>query len=431
MSAKRNPISPVDMAHFKFGVIAPVIQGLYPDVSEAAFYRRITSSPLKLPNGEEKCYSPDTLEKWVTLYRRFGYDGLLPAVRKDKGTSRKLDGEARQEIYRLREQFPNINGVMIHDCLIKGGFITASVSPRAVQRFIKENDLKSARDPLVRDRKAFEMSFFGELWQADTAYMPHITENGRSRRPYLIMIVDDHSRMIVGGEIFYNDNAINFQKVLKDAIATYGIPDKLYMDNGSPYRNDQLSMILDSIGIVEAHTKVRDGASKGKVERNFRTLRNRWLSVIDVSEISSLEEFNRRLNDYIRQHNTTVHSVTGEMPITRFERSREYPRTPKSEGWLNECFLNRIKRRVRSDSCITLKGVEYDVPSRFRGMQVEVRFMPDDPDNAFILYGDEHFPISRTNRVANGKARRRNDLPALDFTDLVDTEPMKGENDAV
>ena len=49
------------------------------------------------------------------------------------------------------------------------------------------------------------------------------------------MIIDDHSRLLVGGQLFYNDNAYNFQKVLKDAIATYGIPNKLYVDNGCSY----------------------------------------------------------------------------------------------------------------------------------------------------------------------------------------------------
>lgn len=52
------------------------------------------------------------------------------------------------------------------------------------------------------------------------------------------MIIDDHSKLLVGGELFYNDNAYNFQKVLKNAIATYGIPDKLYVDNGCSYSNE-------------------------------------------------------------------------------------------------------------------------------------------------------------------------------------------------
>ena len=63
------------------------------------------------------------------------------------------------------------------------------------------------------------------------------------------MIIDDHSRLLVGGELFYNDNAANFQKVLKDAIATYGIPDKLYVDNGGPYCNEQLSLICGAVWV--------------------------------------------------------------------------------------------------------------------------------------------------------------------------------------
>ena len=45
----------------------------------------------------------------------------------------------------------------------------------------------------------------------------------------------------------------------------YGIPDKLYVDNGSSYSNEQLSMICVSLGTLLLHTKIRDGASKGKV----------------------------------------------------------------------------------------------------------------------------------------------------------------------
>jgi transposase InsO family protein len=124
------------------------------------------------------------------------------------------------------------------------------------------------------------------------------------------MIIDDHSRTIVGGEIFYNENTYNFQKVLKQAVSTYSIPDKLYLDNGSPYSNEQLTLICDSIATVCLHTPVRDGASKGKVERNLRTLKDRWLHAVDAGLVLSLEYFNEMLRDYIHRHNTTVHSAT-------------------------------------------------------------------------------------------------------------------------
>ena len=160
-------VEPLKIAHFRFALIAPVIQGLYPDSSEAAYYRRVTQEPIIRPDGTAYKYSPDTLERWTGIYRKKGMDGLIPGHRKDKGVSRALSVDAISEIYRLREQFPRINGVMIHQMLIHSGFIDASISVRAIQRFLKANDLKSARNPQVRDRKAYEMPEFGCMWQAD------------------------------------------------------------------------------------------------------------------------------------------------------------------------------------------------------------------------------------------------------------------------
>lgn len=409
-----SKVSPLEMAHFRFALIAPVIQGLYPDVSAAAYCRRITEKPIIRPDGSVFKYNPKTLEKWVNVYRHEGMDGLLPHSRSDKGSTRALDDSAIAEIYRLRERYPKINASMIHTMLIQNGFIKASVSKRAVQRFVKVNDLKASRVVNVKDRKAFEEPAFGCMWQCDTCYLPYITENGRSRRTYLIMIIDDHSRLIVGGRIFYHDNAYHFQMVLKQAIATYGIPDKLYLDNGSPYRNEQLSFICGCVGCLELHTPVRDGASKGKVERNFRTLKDRWLHALDLDQIHSLDAFNERLSAYIHQHNTTVHSATKVSPLDRFLRTRDHIRVPKSAEWLDACFHNRITRKVNNDSCVTIHGVCYDAPQQFIGMTVDIRFLPDHMADAYILYEDVRYPIPPTDKVANSRTKR-NRVPAIDY----------------
>lgn len=258
-----------DMAQFRFALIAPVVQGLFPDASATAYYKRVTENPLTLPDGTTVKYSYKTLEKWKSEYTNGGLDALLPGRRSDMGVSRVLNDEAICEIYRLKQEHPRMNATQIYHHLIAESFIPACVSVDSVQRFIKNNDLKSARNPNLKDRKAFEEDGFGKCWQADTCYLPYITEDGKSRRVYCIMIIDDHSRLLVGGGLFYSDNAFNFQKVLKQAVATYGIPDKLYVDNGCSYSNEQLSMICVSLGIVLLHTKVRDGASKGYVKTLF------------------------------------------------------------------------------------------------------------------------------------------------------------------
>ena len=404
-----------EVAQFRFALIAPVIQGLFPDTSATAYYKRVTASPLTLPDGSTVSYSYKTLEKWKSQYKLGGLDALMPNTRCDKGLSRALNEEAIAEIYRIKLEHPRMNATQIYEHLVRESFIPANVSVDSVQRFIRRNDLKSARDPNLRDRKAYEEDEFGKIWQADTCYLPYITEDGKSRRVYCIMIIDDHSRLLVGGELFYHDNACNFQKVLKNAIATYGIPDKLYVDNGCSYSNEQLSMICVSLGILLLHTRVRDGASKGKVERHFRTLKERWLYTLDIAAISSLAQFNGLLRDYIRSYNTTFHRGINGVPLNRYEASKAHPRKPESRQWLDDCFYNRITRKVRKDSTVTIDGVCYDVPMQFISAKVDIRFQPDDMTSAFILFDDQKFPIRQTNRNENCHTKRNN-LPGIDYS---------------
>ena len=403
------------MAEFRFGLIAPVIQGLFPDASANAYYKRIAQKEFTLPDGTVKKFSYKTIEDWTTRYKRHGLEGLMPAVRSDKGTSRALSDEAVLQIFQIKEDFPRINATQIHKKLIQDSFIPATVSVDSVQRFIRNNNLKSARNPNLRDRKAFEEDSFGKMWQADTCYIAHITEDGVTRQVYCMAIIDDHSRMLVGAQMFYNDNALNFQKVLKDAIATYGIPDKLYVDNGCSYSNEQLSMICVSLGILLLHTKVRDGASKGKVERHFRTLKERWLYTLDIDSITSLAQFNGMLKDYIREYNTTFHRGIDGIPLERYQASKDHPRKPQSRQWLDDCFYNRITRKVRKDSTVTIDNVCYDVPMQFISAKVDIRYLPDDMSSAYILFEGEKFPIRQTSRNDNCHTKRNN-LPAIDYS---------------
>ena len=405
------------VAQFRFAMIAPVIQGLFPDASATAYYKRVTEHPLTLPDGTVVAYSYKTLEKWKSLYQRGGLDALMPTSRSDKGISRALNDEAINEIYRIKEEYPRMNATQIYGRLVSESFLSSTVSVDSVQRFIRNNDLKSARDPNLRDRKAYEEDEFGKIWQADTCYLPYITEDGKTRRVYCIMIIDDHSRLLVGGELFYNDNSYNFQKVLKQAISTYGIPDKLYVDNGCSYSNEQLSMICVSLGILLLHTKIRDGASKGKVERHFRTLKERWLYTLDISSITSLSQFNDLLKDYMRSYNTTFHRGINETPMERFQNSKDHPQRPKSREWLNDCFYNRITRKVRKDSTITIDNVCYDVPMQFISAKVDIRFLPDDMDSAYILMDNEKFKIRQTNRNENCHTKRNNAV-SIDYSKI-------------
>jgi transposase InsO family protein len=399
-----------ELARYRFGIIAPVIQGTYEDESISAYCRRITKKPMKLPDGREFLYKAKTVEKWISSYKSGGIDAITPKHRSDLGRTRVISREAEQEIFRLKEKYPRLNATQIHDRLVEEGVLPATVSLSSVQRYIKRNGLKGAAPAAVRERKAFEEAYFGGMWQADTCYLPYLREDDKNRRVYLLMILDDCTRMIVGGKLFYQDNAYNFQQVLREAVETYGIPNKLYVDNGAPYRNDQLSQVCASVGIVLLHTPIRDGASKGKVERNFRTLKERWLYGMDFKQFQSLAEADRSLRDYIRKHNTTRHGATGCTPLSRYLETNNRIRKPKSEEWLKECFCNRVGRQVGKDATLRIDGVSYDVPLQFMGQKVEIRYLPDRMEEAYIQCEGKRYPLAKTNKVENARTKR---LPAL------------------
>ena len=409
-----RPQNPFQMAQFKFGLIAPVIQGTYSEKNPTEYYRRVTSEPLTRPDGSNYNYKISSLRNWEHLYRKGGMDALIVQPRKDKGATRALSGDAIRRIYGILEQFPKLPSTQVRNKLLAEGLVTSKISERCIQRFVKEWRLRAATTAARKDRKAFEEEYFGALWMADSCYFPFIPDGkGAPRRTYLLLAIDDYSRMVVAAELFFNDNAANFQKIFKTAVATYGIGNKLYVDHGGPYDNNQLALVCGNIGTVLLHAPVRDGAAKGKIERMFRTVKETWLYGIDTSAIKSLDEFNRMLTEYAREYNLTVHSATGETPMDRFLRTRDRIKAPQSREWLEECFLNRERRKVRSDGTLQIKNVQFDVPLQFIGQTVDVRFPPDKIGEACIIYDKVKYPLRKTNKLENARAKRGN--PKIDY----------------
>jgi transposase InsO family protein len=406
-----------ELAYFKFALIAPVIQGTFPDASAAAYYRRVTQQAIARPDGAMFPYKPATLERWASLYKTGGMEALMPGERADKGSVKALSDECILEIHKIKEKFPKLDAVQIHIRLIQEGLLPATVSARTIQRFIKDNGLKTtAASGQLKDRKAFEEPYFGALWQADTCYLPYIQDGpGKKKRTFLILIVDDYSRMIVGAHIFLEDNAYNFQRVLKEAVSTYGIPEKIYCDHGSTYENSQNKLICGSIGAILLYAPVRDGAAKGKCERAFKTLKSRWLNGLDTGQIRSVTEFNIELSEAVRKHNLTINSSTGQTPMNRFLDTRGRIRFCESRNWMDECFMNRVYRRVKGDSTLSLQNMQFDAPMQFMRQTVEVRFLPGELSGAYIFDKGARHLLKMTDRQANSKAKRES-WPTVDYS---------------
>ena len=50
------------------------------------------------------------------------------------------------------------------------------------------------------------------------------------------------------------------------------------------------------------------------------------------------------------------------------------------------------------------------------GMKVEIRYLPDRMEDAYILYSDTRFPIRKTNKEENARTKRNNSFPAISYS---------------
>ena len=81
-------------------------------------------------------------------------------------------------------------------------------------------------------RKAFEVDNVNDLWVCDFMHACPVQLGNRSAKAILCAILDDHSRMVVGYGFNASETISALTLVLKEAFLAYGLPKRLYVDNG-------------------------------------------------------------------------------------------------------------------------------------------------------------------------------------------------------
>ena len=396
----------MEVAHVKLGLISPLLNGTYPDASKAAYRRRVAESPVLMPDGTAMRVNQSTIATWEHRYRRGGFEALLPKGRSDGGKSRSIDADLGDEIDSLRAEHPKMGAQMLLDELVARGAVCADeISVRTVQRWFAAHPLPGA-GPEGKDRRAFEAARANDMWQADTLYGPRVDElRGRA---YLQTVVDDKSRKITASRFVAADNAAEFQRTFRRAVASSGVPAALYVDNGGPYRNGQLALICGNLGCALIHAPVRDGAAKGKVERLNRTVRMRFLSALPEGACATLESLNDALAAWVLEYNSRVHSATGKSPADSFAEDAAWIRYVESGDALDEAFRNSVKRTVAKDATVRVDGVLYDAPMGCVGERLEVRYTPGDEGDVWLVMADgSRARIAPTDKQANKLAKRK------------------------
>ncbi len=402
------------IALFRYGLISSLVNNTYEEKSMEEYYRKTASKSYVL-NSKEIKVRASTVKKWYTNYKKFGYSGLIPKTRTDLNTSRKLTLDAQQKIIDYKKEFPHISGTLIYQKLIEEGYINqAIVSKSTVLKFIRDNYLLFGDDGKI-DRRAFEMEFANQMWDADTSHGPYLTINNKKIKTYLIALIDDASRLITSAKFYYEDNAINFQKTFKEGLKKYGIPKRIFLDNGKTYKNEQLSIICANCGMELIYTKPYSPQSKAKIERWFHTMKETWMRGINWIDIKDIDELNDMLNDFINEYNNKVHSSLINNGVNISPRERWFKDQDQirkiDNNQIDEYFLHTAYPTIRADSIAHVKRIEYEVPTKYIGKKVTVKYDFQDRSKAWIYdNGKKVEAIHIVNKIANSKIKRKETL---------------------
>lgn len=398
-----------DLALFRYDKIQPLISGVFPDHNQAAYLERLASEPVLFPDGDMRVIRPGTAKMWLHIYRKEGFQGLKPKSRTDKGGYVSLSSDQIQEIQRLIHENPRRTATNIHQRLHQTGFYSKKApSLSSVQRFLSR--YKKEHPHLlapVEDMKAFEMPHINDLWQIDTTHGPFLTLQGRKRKVYIIAIIDDASRLLVGYGVYLEDNALNVQDTLRRAILTYGLPKQLYADNGSPYIDKQLKLIGARLGMNVTHTKPYSGYQKGKIERWFGVMKQQWMYDLNLESFHSLDSFGDAFAAYVVARNNQVNRSLGDQqtPLNRFMSEPDSIRKrPAAE--IDQAFLHQETRQVAKDGTISFKNQQYETGHATIGQKVTIHYMPD-LSSVYLVTSQglqEVFPV---NKIENRLIQRR------------------------
>ena len=240
-----------DIALFRYGIISPAVTGTYENsISLKGFFRDAATLVYTNPRGESTKVAASTIERWFYNYQSGGFDALIPRRRTDTGKPRKIDIDIMEQIKFLKKEHPRIPATLIHQKLIDNGTINkGDISLSTVNRFVnKVKDEEKITNN--KDMRRYEREHINEVWCGDSSVGPYLKVDGKKKRTYIIALIDDASRMIVGIDIFFNDNFINLMSVMKTAVTRYGRPKILNFDNGASYKNKQIDLLAARIGSV-------------------------------------------------------------------------------------------------------------------------------------------------------------------------------------
>lgn len=412
------------IALFRYELIQDLIDGKLSCRQRGALVRELTAREHDGPFGEKIFVSRPTIDRWCRWWRAGGFAALVPRPARvhPRTPAEVLDLAAalkREHLGRTASQVARI-------LRAQSGW---SPSERTLQRHFERLELHAPPPTAGEAFGRFEALRPNEIWTGDALHGPMVA----GRKTYLFAFIDDHSRAVMGHRFGFAEDTVRLAAALRPALAAKGVPESIYVDNGSAFVDSWLLRACASLGIKLVHSTPGRPQGRGKVERFFRTVREQFLielSTPDSEPVTDLDRLNRLFTAWVETvYHVRVHSSTGVAPLARWQAGITHPVPTPTPAQLREAFLWSAVRSVAKTATVSLHNNVYQVDAALVGRKVELVFDPFDLADVEVRYRGRSYGLAvafRIGRHAHPKARPEHvDPPApaptgIDYLRLVD-----------
>jgi hypothetical protein len=291
------------------------------------------------------------------LWREYKEQGLAGIISKKRGVK---SNRSYSEIF--KQEVVSIIARKYSNC--KPGFVTEKlegnegikISDETVRQLMIEHHLwiphqRKRRTHKRRDRKELE----GELVQIDAS--DHNWFEDRGPECHLHLIVDDATGKIKGGYFAEEETTLGYYKAIQPYLEREGRPVNIYCDRrgtfkvnkGKIRKDTQFKRAMKEMGIGMIYARTAE--AKGRVERTFGTLQDRLVCELRLRNISTIQEANEYLLEFITDYNAKY----GKDPASPFNAHRDL--NPNQELKYILCFKHI--RKVTKHLEISFKGKIY------------------------------------------------------------------------
>jgi putative transposase len=376
------------------------------------------------PDGRPVRLTRWTLDRWIAQWRAGGFDALVPSPRQ---SAPRTSAEVLALAEALKRENPARTAAQVRRILkVQSGW---APDERTLQRHFARQGLGLGTAPgsaAVFGR--FEAARPNEIWTGDALHGPRVA----GRKTYLFAFIDDYSRAVTGHRWGLAEDTVRLAAALRPALASRGVPERIYVDNGSAFTDAWLLRACAKLGICLTHSAPGRPQGRGKIERFFRTVNDGFTVELAGGgpgrPIADLGELNRLFTAWVEQvYHHRVHSETGAAPLARWMTGAPFA-LPEPDA-LAEAFRWSAYRTVTKTATVSLHGNRYQVEPHLAGQKVELVFDPFDLTRIAVRSAGRDAGLAvpfQVTRHAHPKARP--EIPAtpprptgIDYLTLIDT----------